>query len=40
MLALGIKNAGGINPQNDCGIAQNLYILILNKETIKLQYVT
>ena len=31
---------GWINPQTDRGIAQNLYILILNKETIKLQYVT
>ena len=33
------KVQGWINPQTACGIAQILYILILNMEPIKLQYI-
>ena len=36
MCAHNRKMQGWINPQKDCGIAQNLYILILNMETRKI----
>ena len=31
---------GGINPQKACGLAYILYLLILNMEPIKLQYIS
>ena len=34
------KIQGWINPQTACGIAQILYILILNMEPIKLQCIS